>query len=106
MPLGAASSPTHSAAKAARFALITTEQTRLPAKEPNDWEQIQNSFISLTDRTFLLNSGLKTFYISVSFTHYCSHSYLCKPRNHEPASSSNLLAGEGPHNKEAPFEVF
>ena len=30
---------------------------------------------------FLLNSGLKTFYISVLFTRYHSHSYLCKPRN-------------------------
>lgn len=62
-----------------RFALITTSKHRLPAREPDEWEQIQNSFISLRDRTFLWNSALKTFYISVSFTHRCGHSYLCKP---------------------------
>lgn len=82
-----------------RFALITTSKHRLPAKEPDEWEPIQNSFISLTDRTFLWNSALKTFYISVSFTHCCGHSYLCKPGNAAWPVYHNLWVGEDSQEK-------
>lgn len=82
-----------------RVALITPSKHRLPAQEPDEWEQIQNSFISLTDRTFLWNSALKTFYISVSFTHCCGHSYLCKPGNAAWPIYHNLWIGEDSQGK-------
>lgn len=82
-----------------RFALITTSKHRLPAKAPDEWEQIQNSFISLTDRTFLWNSALKTLYISVSFTHCCGHSYLCKPGTAAWPIYHNLWVGEDSQEK-------
>lgn len=51
----------------------------------------------------MLNSGLKTFYISVSFTRYCSHSYLCKPKNLEPAYLSQPIGRKGPIKKSSLF---
>lgn len=52
----------------------------------------------------MLNSGLKSFYISVSFTRYCSHSYLCKPRNLRVGLFITTYWQEkGPRKKESSF---
>lgn len=56
-------------------------------------------------RPFLLNSGSKSFCISVLFTRYCSHLSLSKPRNLGLACLSQPIGRKRVPEKEPLFEL-